>query len=290
VCSGPSSTSTKSGTTRQADAEALARIYSPSEKAKSETILNGDRVHNGKEETTPGGTVFVQSKKQNGRLSNCTGSLIAPNWVLTAGHCLYDRSTGKPAKSVTISYGSVKKNGGTKIRGTGYCHSEYGHEGKGFINDIALIRLSKPAAQAKLMPLISSSQKSLRSRPARTSITAFGFGQKEKGTPSRVLYSGAMRSADKGQACLGPYHTKSMVFCSGTNASQGKAASVCHGDSGGPVVFAKNGARYQVGINSYIYNTESQNDTYCGKSGNFAAFVEVHSYLNWINTVMKAIP
>jgi V8-like Glu-specific endopeptidase len=49
--------------------------------------------------------VFIEIQKQAGFAELCTGSLVTPSLVLTAGHCL-DESVGTPIRSITVYAGA----------------------------------------------------------------------------------------------------------------------------------------------------------------------------------------
>jgi len=74
--------------------------------------------------------------------SACSGGLIAPSWVITAGHCLHDgarnRISGAPRYEVIVTVGRAT------LSGTGGQTREVVEVRQSDTEDVALIRLDRP--------------------------------------------------------------------------------------------------------------------------------------------------
>jgi V8-like Glu-specific endopeptidase len=94
-----------------------------------------------------------------GNTAFCTGALIAPNLVLTAAHCLYDKTSGKPFSPGQIEFLAGWRNG----RAVAYrnarravAHPDYSFDGSQKMDrvafDLALIELDQPIRLPSIQP------------------------------------------------------------------------------------------------------------------------------------------
>ena len=105
----------------------------------SEMIVNGVPVEEGQIPWQVSLTRSWTDPNGDSWVSWCGGSLIAPQWVLTAAHCLEDDGVAHKPAEMEVGYGSVHRSKLKTVKVV-IPHAEY--ESKG--SDIGLIKLKRP--------------------------------------------------------------------------------------------------------------------------------------------------
>lgn len=139
--------------------------------------------------------------------SACSASLVAPQWIKTAGHCVY--GTSITPGSVTAYLGSVVRGQGAEVINADY-----------FVkleNDTALVHLVSPSAYP---PIGYNADPAFNS--AAGPVVTMGWGRTSAGGPTSDL-----KSVENSTVLFDPPASLTI----GTNDSYN---TVCGGDSGGP--------------------------------------------------------
>jgi secreted trypsin-like serine protease len=88
------------------------------------------------------------------RSGGCSGSLIAPDWIITAGHCFHDindvRISGPPTHVVTVTVGKLKDSD------TGGHAAQVVDVRQSPVNDIALAKLASAVPDVAPLKLLTT--------------------------------------------------------------------------------------------------------------------------------------
>ena len=110
----------------------------------------------------------------------CTGTLIAPDLVLSAAHCVYDRR-GQLLKPGVITFQAGFRNG--QVAATRKVSQVVAHQGfkprepltgANVIHDVALLRLEKPIPTHEIDPFVLHGD---AVRPGAVSVVSYGQGR-----------------------------------------------------------------------------------------------------------------
>ena len=217
-------------------------------------VLNGEECEN-----TNSPIVQISIAPQGDFADTCSGTLITPNAVLTAAHCLPATSQG-----VFVLHEGKVIASQSVVR-----HPEYRiDEQKNLVfNDIGLVFLSTPVF-TRTLPIIVS-----RAPVAGEKFSTYGFGLTDAGV------IGELRSGQQEVFQVTATHISSKFNRTCSN--------VCAGDSGGPAIQFAKGAdgKFVPGIVGVL---SSGTDRDC-REGDISSFTNINQQ-NIINFILDNVP
>ena len=203
--------------------------------------------------------------------SFCTATLIEPDWVLTAAHCLSaseDRPEPTP-QTVRFFIGTDANptSGGFPPQGDFYQADRFiihpGYSGDDFEDDIALVHLSDPVFNVEPYAINTNNLIPYTGDDA----TYVGYGVDNGVTQSG---SGIKRSTE-----MAIRYVETWIY-----DSQYEGSGICFGDSGGPGLLNIRGDWKVVGVNSAVVGEVPCEDFYIS--------MRVDAYAPWINQQLGA--
>lgn len=242
----------------------------------------------------PGGSwpwaVYVQAITDPGPPLHgfaCTGTVVAPNVVLTAGHCATDEATGAvvPAADYTVVAGahdlSVASAGQQLAVKQVIRHPSYAlNAGGAPIDDVALLILAT-STSSPAIALAGSADAALTAPGTVAAMAGWGLTDGSASTPPAQL-SQAAANVESDATCRASWrrlYDPATMLCTHDDAAG--ATSTCSGDSGGPLAVQRaDGTWVEIGVTSW-------GDAACSPTSP-SVFARVSAVSGWIEQQIAA--
>ncbi|CAO3637212.1 unnamed protein product [Cunninghamella echinulata] len=237
---------------------------SMSSRLESNFITNGNNVTNSSKYPW---MAQILISNRGALVSRCTGSIVARQWIVTAGHCINSSEI-----SVFVGTTQIVNNihGSLKISQI-IRHPNYYYYKQTFDYDIALIKLATPLNYDRnIQPICLPLSSAIMSFPS--SLIAAGWGVLN----NDVSFASTLQEVQltENTSCFWQKDFKRKIHIC-TQIRGGK--STCYGDDGGPLMYEMNGSFNLVGITSGIIGPYR-----CGTEGANNYFTRVSTFADWI--------
>lgn len=202
----------------------------------------------------------------------CGAALVAPQWVLTAGHCM----EGTPASSVEVWIGGRdlrNESEGVRVAVSQVImHPNYRENAQGALEyDFCLLKLARAVTERSTLPLVENSSQVAAGIVAR----AIGWGATaEGGSGSSVLLQVDLPIVSLSVA------GQTIPGLGATHIAAGRSSGgidTCQGDSGGPLMVRNTAGQWLHGGTVSFGNG-------CARPGEYGIYGNTFAVKSWIQS------
>ena len=221
--------------------------------------VDREAIFHGTADTTHSAVVALKVTDNLGDTYLCSGTIIAPRLVLTAGHCLEGTVSG------IVGFGP-DINSATWVDITEFIPHPQWTAISGqhpYRNDLALVRIASQPDGIRAGQAAPAAAAIQSADVGTLSMEFVGYGKTETGATGTKLHT----TATLDYACLGAnectwWHSvwSYALISPGAICHLRTSTGTCKGDSGGPALVMRNGQEYIAGVSSF-------GDTACTSHG-----------------------